>query len=94
MCESLTHQHAIKRVAVYRWQCSQTTDTRFIQRQARHLVLYPLGRKIILWGVRQRQLANGVFHHRFPDRDDTQEDIITLDRECCHATWQATGRPH
>jgi hypothetical protein len=64
MCESLTYQHAIKRVAVHRWQRSQATDTRFIQRQARHLVLDPLGREILLWGMRQRQLANGVFHHR------------------------------
>jgi hypothetical protein len=54
MFKGLTHQHAVKRVAVYRWQCGEMTDTGFIKRQARNLVLYPLDREIVLWGMRSR----------------------------------------
>ncbi len=54
MFDGLTHLHAVKRVAVYRGQRGEVTNTGFVERQARHLVLYPLGREIVLWGMRQR----------------------------------------
>src|ERR1043166_7631215 len=55
---------------------------------ARRRTLASSSGKLVIWccsrwvgryssgGGRQRQLAHGVFHHRFPDRDDTQEDLM------------------
>ena len=43
MFDGLTHQHAVKRIAVHRGQRGKVTDTGFIEGQARYLMLDTLG---------------------------------------------------
>ena len=78
--DGLTHQHTIKRVPVRIGKRGEVTDTGFIQRQARNLVAYPLGREVMCWGMRQEQLAQGMFDDSLPQGNHAQIDLVPASR--------------
>jgi len=72
----MTRQHAVKRVTMNGWKRGELAYTGLIEGQAGNLVPFTLGREIVLWGLRQRQLAKVVSNNRFPEGRPTQIDII------------------
>jgi uncharacterized protein DUF4058 len=75
--KGLTHQHAVKWIAVHSRQCCELTNTGFFQREARNLMAYALDGQIVLRRVWQRQLPEAMFDDRFPNANYAQKHRVS-----------------